>query len=204
MKHPCSQSFKRVLSVSVIILLLLIYSTSVLSQTSAPSNDDRVLVNSWKLGNGKIQEQTKHLTLDANINEYEYEIFDASKERRFRLSFRREDVKTLKQPFVRCWFAAFREVSKDRRFGGNLVGYDLFDPTGPGTGDYFPQEAWASVFGPIEKPNRLLDGHLYPIKMERIFLIEKFVVILRVTDYQYDSNENKLNKLDLVVEVKNQ
>ncbi|HWN08431.1 MAG TPA: hypothetical protein VNO50_04015 [Pyrinomonadaceae bacterium] len=75
---------------------------------------------------------------------------------------------------------------------------------GPGVGHYFPREGWAGIFCPIEKPNRVLDGLFYPLKAERVFLIERFQPSLRVIDYQYDRKENVLKKIEIALELKNQ
>jgi hypothetical protein len=60
---------------------------------------------------------------------------------------------------------------------------------------YFPSEDWAGTFCPIEKPNRVLDGPFYPLKTERLFLIERFLLCLRVIEYQYDNKKTPSTSL---------
>jgi hypothetical protein len=84
-----------------------------------------------------------------------------------------------------------------------VAGYHLLSREGTGPGDNFPREDWAGHFCPIEKPNEVLDGQFYPIRTERKFLIEKFMVSMQVIGYQYDAAQGRLKRLDLRVEFKN-
>jgi hypothetical protein len=187
-----------------LLLLVTAGADGVKAQASDSSSDSMVLVKSWKVGDGKVTEQTLTLSLGRELHEYELDVFDTTRQRRFRLSLRPVFVKTIRRPSVHCWVAVFKEATKDAEPGGNIIGYDLLSPEGPGAGDYFPREGWAKYFCPVEKPVSVLDGSLYPINAERRFLIEKFAVIIGVIDYRYDEKENRLNKLNLKVEFKNQ
>jgi hypothetical protein len=48
------------------------------------------------------------------------------------------------------------------------------------------------------------DDRFYPIRTERRFLIEKFVMIFDTSNYEYDQKDGGLNKLDLRIQLVNQ
>jgi hypothetical protein len=166
--------------------------------------DEPVIVKTWKQGSGQIREQTFEVTLENSNREYEITVDDKSRQRQFRLRFQRTSQNVLQGPSLPCWSAVLKEVVKDKKTGVDTIGFDLMSPEGPGTGDYFPRESWASRFCPVEKPNQVLQGHIYSIKTERVFLVERFIVSLRVTGYRYDDQENVLDSLQLRVDLKNQ
>lgn len=112
-------------------------------------------------------------------------------------------MRTIRKPSIPCWVAVFKEVTKDTKTGVNIIGFDLFNRQGPGISHYFPREDWATCLYPIEKPQNMLDGLLYPIRSERRFFVERFLVTLKVTDYKINEKENRLDALDLKVEFKN-
>lgn len=199
------RSFARKLVPSgVIFLLLVTFHVDSKSQALEPQSDDSVSVKSWKVGDSRVPEQVLALSLKKNLNEYEFDVYDTTKQKHFRLRLWQTFVNTVRKPSLPCWTAVFKEITKSAKGEGNLIGYDLLSVEGPGVGDYFPRENWASVLCPVEKPNHIFDGQLYPITAERKFLIEKFFLIFQVTDYQLDEKENRLNKLDLRIEFKNQ
>ena len=184
--------------------ILLVLSSSILGQSSNSLGQDGVSVKSWKTGNSRIIEKSLSLKLDKDLNEYEFDINNPTKQRHFRLRLRQDFTRTIRKPSIPCWVAVFREVTKDTKTGGNILSYNLFSVEGPGVGDNFPREDWAISLCPVEKPEKILDGSLYPIKAERRFSVEKFLVILKVTGYELNEKENRLDSLDLKVEFKNQ
>jgi hypothetical protein len=187
----------------IFLLLIIISGDSSKAQSSQTSGGDSVSVKSWKEGDSIIAEQVLRLSLE-DQNQYEVNVYDVTKQNHYRLHLRQTFEKTVNKPLLPCWSVVFREVTKDTETGGHILGWDMLNRQGPGMGNYFPREDWAEVFCPIEQPRPVLDGLLYPIKAERKFLIEKFVLVLQVTDYQLDEKENRLKKMDLKVEFKNQ
>jgi hypothetical protein len=176
------------------------------AQTSNPSQDASVvLVKSWKRGDSKMPARVLTVKLQSDVGQYEFDIFSVpDKDKHFRLRLRESVENTLRTPGLPCWIADLREITKDHVSGANLVGYDLLSVEGPGVGDNFPREEWAGHLCPIEKPNRVLDGLFYPIRAERRFLIEGFVVGLQVTDYQIDKERKKLSNVELRITFANQ
>jgi len=156
-----------------------------------------VSVKSWKRGDTKLTEKEVTLDLDRDIPEYEIDVYSSQGPAKFfRFHVRQDTLNTLRDRSVPCWVADLRQVTK-RPSGVNLLGPSLLSVEGPGVGDDFPREEWAPFFCPIEKPNRVLDGSIYPMRAERRFLIEGFVLSLQVTDYQLDKERKKLNHVDL-------
>jgi hypothetical protein len=176
------------------------------AQALSSSQEGSVVpVISWKKGDNKIVEHTLDISLQNQEVQYEFDVFGAAdKSKHFRLRLRHSTEKTLINSGLPCWIADFREITKDSISGANLVGPDLLSVEGPGVGDNFPREEWAGCLCPIEKPNKVLDGPFYPIRTERRFFIEGFVLSLRVTDYQLDKKRNELRKLDLRIAFWNQ
>jgi TonB family protein len=166
--------------------------------------DGVVLVKSWKTGASRIAERVLNLSLRSDVPQYDIDIDDVSdSQKHYKLRLIASLEHTLRTPGLPCWSADFREVTRDKISGENRSGYHLLSVEGPGAGDYFPREEWAGHFCPIEKPNEVLDGHFYPIRAERRFLIENFLLSIKVTDYKYDPEKSRLKKLDLQIEFKN-
>jgi hypothetical protein len=160
-------------------------------------------VKTWKTGAGKITEKVLNVSLRKEP-QYEFDLDDPTDpEKHYKLRLIAGVERTLRTPSLPCWRADFREVTKDKASGGNLVGFHLLSTEGPGVGDYFRREEWAAHFCPIEEQNDVLDGHFYPIRTERRFLVEGFLVSFKVADYRYDEAKARLKKLDLVIEFKN-
>lgn len=187
-----------------IFLLLISFHVDSKSQSSNSQSDDSVSVKSWKVGDSRVTEQVLALSLKKNLTEYEFDVYDTTKQKHFRLRLWQTYVNTIRKQGLPCWAAVFKEVVKGTKSEGNLIGYDLLSVEGPGVGDSFPRENWAPFLCPVEKPSQVFDGQLYPITAERKFSIEKFFLIFQVTDYQLDEKENRLNKLNLRIEFKNQ
>jgi hypothetical protein len=186
----------------IVLFTVLVFSVSGLGQSANSYGQESVSVKSWKTGSSRVREQALSLTLEKDLNEYEFDIYDTDKLRHFRLRLRQDFMRTIRKPSIPCWVAVLREVTKDNKTGGNILSYNLFSTEGPGVGDTL--EGLAIYFCPVEKPEKVFDGGLYPIKAERKFLVEKFLVIFKVSDYQLNEKENRLDTLDLKVEFKNQ
>lgn len=191
-------------SIATILMVMPPFSWAENAQHSKSATNSRVLVSTWKAGNATVREKSVRLSMKRGFQGYEFSFSDTSKQRQFRLSFEPVIQETLTRSNIPCWSAVLREVTTDIKFGGSIVGFNLLSPQGPGVGHYFPREGWAGFFCPIEKPNRVVDGLFYAIKSERVFLIERFLVSIRATDYQYDKKENTFNSLDIAIEIKNQ
>jgi len=194
-------------SVAVFLPLLVttIFQVTGQGQVIGPRQDEnRVLVKTWKTGNAKIVERIFSLNLGEEMREYELDISDQTKRRHFRLQLRRMRYSTIRRPSIDCWWVGLKEVTKDRKAGGIILGPDLLSIEGPGVGDNFPREDWARMLCPIEKPQKVLDGALYGITVERNFLIEKFLVSIQVKNSKYDEAEVKLKSMDLLITLKNQ
>jgi hypothetical protein len=186
----------------ILLMLWICCAENNLAQSRDSQDESPVVVKSWRVGKSNIQERVLDVNLEKPTMEYEWEMQDASKQRLFRLRFRRTFYRTPLKHSVPCWSATLNEVTEDKLTGGRMIGYDLMEPGGPGS-DYIPRETWASLLCPVAKPKALLDDLLYPIKRERIFLIEEFSLSLLVTDYEYREKENTLNKLSLRIKFKN-
>jgi hypothetical protein len=178
------------------ILLSSAYSSAQTRDTAPPQS---ISVESWKKGTASIAKQTFKLSLGWDQNEYELAVTDLSNRRNFRLRFHKDFVDTPRKQALPCWVTTFIEVRPDSQNGATIIGPNLLNMQGPGVGDYFPREDWAIYFCPIEKPQKLIDGSLYPIRAERKFLIENLFVSLRVFDYRVNTKENKLDSLRLNV-----
>ena len=200
MNNPRDVLIRRIL----ISFTALVFSIDGLGQSANSYGQESVSLRSWKTGSSKVSEQALSLKLEKDLNEYEFDIYDIDKLRHFRLRLNQVFMNTLRSPSIPCWVAIFREVTKDNKTGGNILSFNLFSVEGPGVGDNFPSEDWAIYLCPVEKPHKILDTPLYPIKAERKFLVEKFIVILKVTGYQLNEKENRLDALDLTVAFKNQ
>jgi hypothetical protein len=175
------------------------------AQFAKPSNEDAVLVKTWKGGEGRIAEQQLSISLEKKIKEYEIDVYDSLRQRHFRMQMRHASVNTVSTPGIDCLVVFLKEVTKDPKInGGSIIGPNLLSVEGPGVGDNVPREEWADVFCPVEKPRNFLDGALYPIKAERKFLIENFFLTLRVISYGYNEKENSLDHLELKIELGNQ
>ena len=59
------------------------------------------------------------------------------------------------------------------------------------------------MFCPIEEPNRVLDGVIYPMRAKRNFYIEGFVLEFHVIDYQPDRKRNQLGNMQLKISLSN-
>jgi hypothetical protein len=188
----------------VLLLIILLFAGNTKAQSSASSNENGVLVNSWKRGNSRISEQRMTVNLDRDMDEYEFDIYDTTKQKHYRLHLRQFFMNTIRKPSIPCWSATLKEVTRDAKTGGNIIGYNLLTPEGPGVGHYFPREIWAGALCPVEKPQGIMDNSLYPIKAERKFLVENFSVVMQVLDYELDEQANRLSKVTLRVELKNQ
>lgn len=166
-------------------------------------DSDVVRINSWKTGKTKINEKVFTLTLASDTPEYEFDFYSIpSPEKHFRAHFRRESLNTIRNPSLPCWAADLREVSEDIA-GDNLLGPNLLSVEGPGANDNFPREGWGAVFCPIDEPNRVLDGLIYPMRAKRKFYIEGFVIEFHVTDYQPDRNGNQLGNMQVKISLSN-
>lgn len=171
--------------------------------TTHIQDPDVVRINSWKKGKTKINEKVFTLTLAIDTPEYEFDFYSIpTPERRFKAHFRRESLNTIRNPSLQCWVANLREVSADVS-SVNLLGPNLLSVEGPGVGDNFPREEWGGVFCPIEEPNRVLDGLIYPLRTKRNFSIEGFVLEFHVIDYQPDKNRNQLGNVQLKISLSN-
>lgn len=184
------------------ILLLGVCATQGLPQSATPADDKSVYVTSWKSGRARVREHTLKLSLKPEFPAYEFDFFDITKRRHFRLHFRHVIERPVRQPGLPCWSTTLREISAHPNFKVTTVGYDLLGQPS-GTSHYFPRESWAGFFCPLERPNRGLDGLFYPVKTERVFTIEMFRLTLSVSDYRYDQEQNVLSKLDLTIELRN-
>jgi len=89
----------------------------------------------------------------------------------------------------------------DAKNKATIIGHNLFSIEGPGVGDNFPREDWAKYFCPLEKPQKLIDGFIYPISAERKFLVENLVINLKVVDYRVNTKENRLDSFTLNVDL---
>ncbi|HSS22461.1 MAG TPA: hypothetical protein VLL54_20490 [Pyrinomonadaceae bacterium] len=160
-------------------------------------------MKTWKTGDGKITEKVLNVSLRTEP-QYKFVLDDPTDpEKHYELRFIARSEHTLRTRSLPCWSADFRELTKDKASGGNFVGFHLLSTEGPGVGDYFSRKEWAAHFCPIEEPNEVLDGHFYPIRTERRFLIEGFLVAFKVVDYRYDETKARLKNLDLVIEFRN-
>lgn len=168
-------------------------------QTPGPSEKDLVSVKTWKRGTRNLPARTMEVQLSSAF-QYEWDLSTADKHATFRLRLRALSHSTIKDPNVHCWSAELREITGDNQSGANLLGPNLLSPEGPGVGDNFPREDWAAFFCPVENPNKVLDGLLYPIRATRRFSIEGFVLELRVIDYRLD-NDGKLEMVRLRIAV---
>ena len=199
---------------AIFLALFCISPVESVAQSPKPHSDEVVRVTSWKQGTGWVKDQTVKVSLEGEFEgldwgwnqtyaAYEFDFYDTSKRRLFRLGFTRSTHISLKKPDIPCWAASLREISRDSKFGGSTVGYQLLASQGPGHGHYFPRDDWAPLFCAREKPNRVLDGLIYPLWAERTWEIENFRLSIRATDYQYDPKANQLRKLELTIRLKN-
>lgn len=164
---------------------------------------DVLRVKSWKRGNTRIIEKVFTITLASDTPEYEFDFYSiATPEKRFRAHFRRESLSTIRNANLQCWIANLREVTAEVP-SVNQLGPNLLSAEGPGIGDNFPREDWGQVFCPVDEPNRVLDGLIYPMRTKRQFYIEGFVLGLSVTDYQLDRDRNELGNVELKISLSN-
>ena len=196
--------FQRRKLISVAAILAIIVSCLICANAhSATQDSDVVRINSWKKGNTKISEKVFTLMLASDTAEYEFDFYSiAIPEKHFKARFRKQNLKTVRNTSLKCWVASLREVSADVA-GVNLLGSNLLSVEGPGPVDNFPREEWGGVFCPIEEPNRVLDGPIYPMRTKRNFYIEGFVLQLQVIDYQPDKHRNQLGNMELKVSLSN-
>ncbi|HEX7330072.1 MAG TPA: hypothetical protein VF290_01150 [Pyrinomonadaceae bacterium] len=166
-------------------------------------DSDVVRINSWKKGKTRINEKVFTLTLASETPEYEFDFYSIpSPEKHFRTHFRRASLNTIRNSSLKCWAADLREVSKDVA-GVNVLGPNLLSVEGPGVRDNFPREEWGAVFCPIDEPNRVLDGLIYPMRTKRNFYIEEFVIEFHVTGYQSDRNRNQFGNMQVKISLSN-
>jgi hypothetical protein len=180
----------------LLALFMIVISGCVNAQTNNP---ELITVHSWKKGTASISKQTLNVSLNWDLNQYELHVSDLSNKRNFRLTFHKDFFNTPRRQAIPCWVATFNETTLDPKTGGIIVGHNLLSVEGPGVGDYFPREEWAIYLCPVEQPQKLFDGLLYPMRAERRFLIENMLVTLKVNDYREDTKQNTLASLDLKV-----
>jgi hypothetical protein len=196
---------RRELIISAVILAIISSCLICVNASNATHSQDSdiVRINSWKKGKTKINEKVFTLTLASDTSEYGFDFYSIpTPERRFEAQFRRESLNTIRKPSLQCWVANLREVSPDAA-SVNLLGPNLLSVEGSGPGDNFPREEWGGVFCPIEEPNRVLDGLIYPMRIKRAFSIEGFVLEFHVIDYQPGKNRNQLGNLQLRISLSN-
>src|SRR4030095_7440218 len=159
------------------------------AQDQPIKNSDKNLgpiVKTWSSGDDRISPGSYHLTLNEEVAEYEIRVENASKTRLYRLELTRGFTKTPLRKSINCWLVSLKEIIKNEKFAGNYVGSEMLTVEGPGVADSFSKEDWASSLCAVDPPKQLFDDHFYPMKMRRTFLIEKFALIVEVSDYAYD------------------
>ncbi|HEV7645945.1 MAG TPA: hypothetical protein VGO50_18550 [Pyrinomonadaceae bacterium] len=176
--------------------LLLLVPTLVKGQ----SNDQgAVVVQSWRRGNDKITE--KHLTLDFNEGESEFEIDipNEANTKSYRMSLKKVFTKTPTRTSMQCW-----SITLDNLFeykgGGFILGGNLLSIEA-GYGDNIP--GFENIFCPLDPPTVFDKGHL-AIKKARKFLVEGFSVELNVLKYVYDEKAIRMKNLSIAIDLKNQ
>ncbi|HKP68662.1 MAG TPA: hypothetical protein VJV05_05220 [Pyrinomonadaceae bacterium] len=191
--------------VSSLIVVLTMASAVVHGQAvEGPTGNNQVEIKTWMIGEDRVSPRTINLHLDNTVNEYEAQIETVSRKRRFRLQLARGFTKTPLRSNINCWFVSLRELVRNDKAGGDFVGHELLAVEGPGIGDSFSKEDRAGTLCPTEPPKRPFDDSLYPMKMRRTFLIEKFKLTVEVTDFSYNPTTNRLEKLSLSIAVRNQ
>ena len=159
-------------------------------------------MKTWKQGNRNLAARAIDVRLTGSF-QYEWDLFTTeSKDPVFRLRLRPVSYTTLQNVRLSCWGAEVREIISKDASGATLLGPYLLNIEGPGIGDNFPREDWASYLCPVASPNKVLDGPLYPIRAPRKFLIEGFALEFRVTEYRLDKRGN-FDELQLRIGVSN-
>jgi len=205
MKRKTMHLSARIFSVCLVFFIFFVVIVPlVLGQVTEGKLANKITVTTWKRGSAKILPKTFHLILNKNISEYEIDFSDEINSLNFRLRLKREYLKTPMRPKIECWKAELRQIFHDTGAGGNIVGHTLLTTEGPGVGDNFPKEDWAPFFCSMPPPVMPFDDRFYPIRTERRFLIEKFVMIFDTSNYEYDQKDGGLNKLDLRIQLVNQ
>lgn len=164
---------------------------------------ETVVVRSWSQRETKVKEKIAGIHAVTEGREYELDADSTpGQDKQFRLRLRQDNLKTLRTANLPCWIVDFREITKHDS-GVRTIGPNLLSVEGPGFGHNFPREEWAGFFCPIDVPKKVLDGELYPIRAERKFLIDGFVLKIHVTQYLFNKDQKRFS-MDLQIALSNQ
>ena len=182
--------------------LIFVYTLFILMVAQRVScQTEGVTVSSWMTGNGTISEKLIELTLNPDIKEYRIEATNDSKTKPYEIRLTRTLSSTALRRRIPCWIITMSELTTESKSGGQIVGENLL--SGPGGGDEILKGDFADMLCYIEPPSKPLESNFFPFTFERTFLIEKFQVSVRVTDYMVDKTSGALSRVDLRLELKN-